>query len=82
MRKLSIYEKKSTIAGSATMAAWVAIMGIGLVMSCISGISSSVLQAVTSSSSQTKSTYNYSSRKNSMIRMSAFPSRSAINFYV
>ncbi len=81
MRKLSINEKKSTFAGSAAMTAWVAIMGVGLIMSCISGISTSVLQAVTSNS-QTKSTYNYSSRRSSMIRMSAFPSRSAINFYV
>ena len=81
VRKLSIYEKKSTIAGSATMAAWVAIMGIGLIMSCISGISSSVLQAVTSNN-QSKSTYSYLARRSSMIRISAFPSRSAINFYV
>ncbi len=81
MRKLSIQEKKTTIAGSAAMTAWVAIMGIGLIMSCISGIASSVMQAV-SSGSQSRSSYNYSSKKSTMIRMSAFPSRSAINFYV
>ncbi len=81
MRKLSIQEKKLTIAGSATMTAWVAIMGVGLIMSCISSVASSVMQAI-SSTSQSKSSYNYSSKKSSMIRMSAFPSRSAINFYV
>ena len=81
MRKLSIQEKKLTIAGSATMTAWVAIMGVGLIMSCISSVASSVMQAI-SSTSQSKSGYNYSSKKSSMIRMSAFPSRSAINFYI
>lgn len=81
MRKLSVQEKKLTIAGSATMTAWVAIMGVGLIMSCISSVASSVMQAI-SSTSQSKSSYNYSSKKSSMIRMSAFPSRSAINFYV
>lgn len=81
MKRLTIKKQKQSFGGSATMAAWVAIMGIGMLISSLTSVVSTVVQSVAPSSQQ-KSNYGYSSKKSAMVRMSAFPSRSAINFWL
>lgn len=81
MKRLDIKERKQNFGGSGTMAAWVAIMGVGMLISSLTSVISTVVQSVTPSSQQ-KSNYGYSSKKNAMVRMSAFPSRSSVNFWL
>ena len=80
MKKLSVDKKKKTICGSPAMIAWVSIIGVSLALSAINTFVSNITSVNSSNYNYSKN--NYSNKKSTMIRMSALPSRSAINFWV
>ncbi len=80
MKKLSIDKKKKIVCGSPAMVAWVSIIGVSLALSVINTFVSNITSV--NNSNYTYSKANYSNKKSTMIRMSAMPSRSAINFWV
>lgn len=81
--KLLTNKQKQNLSATGYMDKWVAMMGVGFALSAISSIVSLIINAVnTSKSVDSTYKYSYSNINSSMIRMSAFPSRSSVNFWI
>lgn len=77
-------QQKNQYRGGASMSTlvWVGMVGAGLIMSSINTLVSNILNATSSNQTTSNKSYSYTSRGSAMIRMSAIPSRSAVNFWV
>lgn len=79
MKKLSYYKKTHTFGGSATTMAWVAILGMSMLFSAINTFISNITSTGNNTSSNKS---NYYSRSSTFVRMSPYPSRSAVNLWI
>ena len=77
MKKMDNKLKKQVYGGAGFMIAWVTMMGAGLLLSSLT----SIISNLTNTSYSSKSSYSAASKKPPVIRMTAIPSRSSINFY-
>ena len=79
MKKLTFEQKKNLSGGvAASTIAWIAILGMSMLFSGVN----SFVNNLTSSSSNSRSSYSASSRSNMMLRMSPIPTRSTLNFWI
>ncbi len=83
MKNISENMKKNTNGGLGVMGAWVAVTAITLIASTIGSTITSVVDRVTADSSNNQKSYSSSNaKKSTYVRMSPFPSRSAISMWM
>ena len=81
MKLLKQKQKEETFGGAFCTAAWVAVIGIGLLVASATSLVNTV--ANNSQASTNSSTTGASgSRPTASVRMSAVPSRSSVNFWI
>lgn len=80
--KLLTKQQKDCTYASGYMDKWVGMMGFGMILSAITSVISTIVSAVQASKSENAYKYSYSSGHSAIVRMSAFPSRSSINFWM
>ncbi len=83
MKKISQDLKKKTNGGLGVMAAWVAVMAVTMIASTIGSTITSVVDKVTTDSSNSQKSYSTSNaKKSTYVRMSPFPNRSAVSMWM
>ena len=80
MKLLAQKQKQNTFGGAFCTAAWVAIIGIGLLVSSLTSLVNTVA-ANNQANSSSNSTAASGSRMSAQIRMAAVPSRSSVSFF-
>lgn len=81
MKLLKQTQKKQTYGGVFSTAAWVAIIGIGLLVASATSLVNTVANN-SQANTNNASTGVSGSRPTASIRMSAVPSRSSVNFWI
>ena len=81
MKLLKQEQKKQTFGGVFSTAAWVAIIGIGLLVASATQLVNTVASNNNANTNST-TTGASGSRPTASIRMSAVPSRSSVNFLI
>ena len=81
MKLLKQKQKKQTFGGAFSTAAWVAIIGIGLLVASATSLVNTVASN-NQSHANNASTGASGSRPTATVRMAAVPSRSSVNFWI
>ena len=81
MTLLKQKQKKQTFGGAFSTAAWVAMIGIGLLVASATQLVNTVAMNSNGNTNST-TTAASGSRPSATIRMSAVPSRSSVNFWI
>ena len=81
MKLLEQNQKKQTFGGAFCTAAWVAIIGVGLLAASATSIVNTIADNK-DANTNSNSTAASGSRAMATVRMAAVPSRSSVNFWV